>query len=294
MTESNCRLPIDDCGIAGENPQSAVVARATLSVVIIAKNEEHRISRCLESVRWADEIVVVDGCSTDPTVEICRAHGARVVSHAFVGDFSIERNLGLEAASGEWVLQLDADDVVTDGFRRRVFQMLAHDDPACDAYKFRRHSVLLGQPMRYGGWLHYIPNLVRRRTVRFTGRVHERPVVPGQIGVIEADIEHHPFHSVEEFRTRQQRYTALQAQELLEQRGRLPAWRIRWQQLRSTFKSFWKSYIKKQGFREGRNGLRFAVLFAWVEWLKWRKYSELIRRDRETEKQRGRENATKR
>ena len=256
-------------------PAASDGRRATLSAVIIAKNEERRIHRCLESIRWADEIVIVDGCSADRTVEICRAFGARVVSHAFEGDFSIERNLGIEAATSDWVLQLDADDVVTDGFRQAVLALLAHDDPACDAYKFRRKSVLLGQPMRYGGWLYYIPNLVRRRTVRFTGKVHERPVVPGQIGVIEADIEHHPFQTIDEFRARQERYTTLQAQELLEREGRLPLLVIRWRTLRRPFKTFWKSYIKKQGFREGRNGWRFAYLYAWVEWLKWEKYRKM-------------------
>ena len=253
------------------------VTRASLSVVIIAKNEERRIRRCLESIRWVDDIIVVDGCSDDRTVEICRSYGARIVSHAFEGDFSIERNLGMEAATGDWVLQLDADDVVTAEFRRRVSEMLAHDDPAFDAYKFRRKSVLLGRPMRYGGWLYYIPNLVRRHTVRFTGRVHERPVVPGQLGVIEADIEHHPFQTIAEFRARQQRYTTLQAQELLECHGRLPRWRVRWRIIHRPWKSFWKSYVKKWGCLEGYDRLRFAVLFAWVEWLKWRKYLALLR-----------------
>lgn len=250
--------------------------RATLSVVIIAKNEERRIRRCLESVRWVDEVVVVDGLSTDRTVEICQAYGAKIVPHAFEGDFSIERNVGMAAATGEWVLQLDADDVVSDEFRQKVSELLAHDDPAFDAYKFRRKSVLLGQPMRYGGWLYYIPNLVRRRTVRFTGRVHERPVVQGRTGVVEADIEHHPFETLDEFFQTHRRYTGLQAQELLEREGRLPSWRVRWRMLHRPWKSFWKSYVKKQGFREGWNGLRFAILFAWVEWLKWRKYLSLL------------------
>ena len=251
--------------------------RVKLSVVIIAKNEEHRITRCLESVRWADEIIVVDGMSTDRTAEICLAYGARIVSHAFEDDFSIERNLGLEAATGEWVLQLDADDVVTDDFRQRALELLVHDDPAFDAYKFRRKSVLLGQPMRHGGWLYYIPNLVRRRTVRFTGRVHERPVVPGRIGVIEADIEHHPCQTVQEFVERHKRYTTLQAQELLEREGRLPVWQVSWRMVHRPWKTFWKSYVKKQGFREGSIGLQFSVIDAWIQWLKWRKYFQLLR-----------------
>ncbi|MBI4343600.1 MAG: glycosyltransferase [Candidatus Omnitrophica bacterium] len=255
----------------GNHPVSP---RARLSVVILTKNEEARIGRCLQSVAWADELVVVDGLSTDRTVELCRQAGARVVSHAFEGSFAQERNLGLEAAGGEWVLQIDADDVVTPAFRAAVERLLTAPQPH-DAFKFRRKSYLMGRFMRHGGWYHYLPNLVRRGAVRYVGQVHERPVVRGSIGVLEADIEHHPCDDLAAFISRHNRYTSLQAQEMRRELPRLSARRLAWTMARRPWKTFWKSYVRKQGFREGVHGLLFAAIYAWIELVKWAKYWEL-------------------
>ena len=248
--------------------------RARLSVVILTKNEEEKIARCLQSVRWADEIIVVDGCSEDRTAEICRAFGATVIAHAFEGSFATERNLGMAHASGEWVLQIDADDVVTPEFRDAVEAMLCGDSPYA-AYKFRRRSVLAGRVMRYGGWYYAVPNLVRRDRVRYEGTVHERPVVAGEIGELDADIEHHPCEDLATFVARHNRYTSLQATELLTHLGVKRPGQIGRLMWKRSWKTFWKSYVKKQGYREGLHGLVFAEFFAGVEWLKWAKYWEL-------------------
>ncbi len=247
--------------------------RQRLSVVVLTKNEEPRIARCLESVRWADEIIVVDGLSTDRTVEICRGFGARVIEHPFGGSFAQERNLGLQQAQGDWVLQIDADDVATPGFRAAVERLLG-DPPPHAAVKFRRKSYFLGRFMRYGGWYHYLPNLVRRGAVRYEGLVHERPVVQGTIGQLDADIEHHPCEDLAEFLKRQDRYTGLAVQEMLAGGARLSEREVRARLLSRPWKTWWKSYVKKQGFREGMHGLVFAVFFAGVEFLKWAKYWE--------------------
>ena len=248
--------------------------RQRLSVVVLTKNEEARIARCLESVRWADELIIVDGLSTDRTVEICRGFGARVVPHAFEGSFAAERNLGMQHATGDWVLQIDADDVVTMQFRVVVERML-REGSSHAAFKFRRRSVLLGHVMRYGGWLHYLPNLVRRDRVRYEGTVHERPVFDGTIGVLDADIEHYPCEDLHRFCERHNRYTTMSAQELWQQHGRLPERQIKREMIRRPWKIFWKTYVKKQAFREGMHGLVFAVFYAGVEFLKWSKYWQL-------------------
>ncbi|MBI4353632.1 MAG: glycosyltransferase family 2 protein [Candidatus Omnitrophica bacterium] len=250
--------------------------RARLSVVILTKNEEARIARCLESVRWADDIIVVDGMSTDRTVEICRQFGARVIAHPFEGSFAVERNLGMERAVGEWVLQIDADDVVTPVFQAAVEQMLRNPTSHA-AFKFRRKSYLLGRFMRHGGWHHYLPNLVRRDAVRYEGLVHERPVMQGTIGQLDVDVEHHPCGDLTGFLARQNRYTSLAAQELLHTHGPLSDREARRLLVKKPFKTFWKSYVKKGGFREGMHGVVFAVFFAGVEFLKWAKYWELSR-----------------
>ncbi|MBI3088501.1 MAG: glycosyltransferase [Candidatus Omnitrophica bacterium] len=257
-----------------DGPRTPAGPRQRLSAVILTKNEEARVARCLESIRWADEIIVVDGLSTDRTAEICRRYGARVIPHPFSGDFGLERNVGNDMASGEWILQLDADDVVSPSLRADIERILRDGSPHA-AYKFRRKSWFLGHAMRHGGWYHYYPHLFRRGQAHFEGRVHHLLRTEGPMGALEGVLEHYPFDRIEQFVARHNRYTAIEAQEMLEKDGLLDARLVRYHLTRRPLKLFWKIYVKKQGFREGWHGLVFSILYAWVHFLKWAKYWEL-------------------
>jgi len=249
--------------------------RKRLSVVIITKNEEEKIARCLESIKWADEVVVVDGYSTDRTVEICRQFGAKIIQHQFEGDFGMERNIGGDAASGDWILQLDGDDVVTPGLKERIEEILKSDLPYA-AYKFRRKNFFLGHFMRYGGWYHYYPHLYKKGLARYNGRVHHLLKTDGKIGTIEEAVEHYPFQNFEQFIDRQNRYTSLEAKEMLEKEGASETKVIGYNLKVRPIKLFWKMYIKKMGFKEGIYGLFFSILYAWVHFIKWAKYWEEV------------------
>ncbi|MDD5423446.1 MAG: glycosyltransferase family 2 protein [Candidatus Omnitrophota bacterium] len=248
-----------------------------VSVAIIAKNEEENIARCLASVKWADEAIVVDGFSTDRTVEIARSSGAKVIQRRFTGSFADDRNAGQDSAKNDWVLHLDADDVVTKDFAARMEETLSKGESVV-VYKFRRKNFFLSHAMDHGGFHHYIPNLVDKRHVRYEGVVHEVPVYKGNMGQIEADIEHYPFGSISQFIVRQNRYTDISSKELLKKEGILPEAKIKSNMILKSLKMFWKSYVKKQGYKEGMYGLAFAVLFAWIHFLKWAKYWELVRK----------------
>jgi glycosyltransferase involved in cell wall biosynthesis len=247
-----------------------------ITAAVITKNEERNIARCLESVKWADDIVVVDGMSTDRTAKIARSFGARVFEHKFTGSFADDRNCANENAGHDWVLHIDADDVVTEGFRLKLAAAMAKREDVA-VYKFRRRNFFLGHSMDHGGFHHYIPNLVDRRRVRYEGMVHEVPVYDGATGVIEADINHYPFDTIDQFVSRQNRYAGIAAKKTLETEGVLSEKAVRHGLVNRTFKVFWKSYVKKQGYREGAYGLIFAVLFASINFLKWAKYWELVR-----------------
>jgi len=145
--------------------------KKTLTALIIAKNEEHRIRKCLDSIRWADEIVVVDGFSTDKTVEICKEYGANVVQHKFEGSFDIDCNLGIDSSKGDWILKLDADEVVAKSFKEDAEKILQHDR-GYSAFKFRRKNFFLGHFMRYGGWYHYSLHFFKKGKARYKGHVH--------------------------------------------------------------------------------------------------------------------------
>ena len=100
------------------------MSRAKVTAVLITKNEERNIKRCLESLKWVDEIVVVDGESTDGTLEIAKSYGAKIVNHAFEGDFGMERNIGNDNARGDWILALDADERVPQKTREAIEHIL--------------------------------------------------------------------------------------------------------------------------------------------------------------------------
>lgn len=252
-----------------EPPESGVcgngyAARASITAVVLAKNEERRIARCLSNLRWVDEVVVIDGQSADRTAEICRQLGARVMQRAFSGSFAEERNAGLDAATGSWVLQLDADDVVTPGMRRAVEAMLQHDDPGVDVYKFRRRSVFLGHALAYGAWTHYLPHLVRRSKARYVGRVHERPDVPEvRMGVLDGEVDHYFCEQFADYVGKLNRYSDLSAREFLESGQQLTSGDLWFKVVVRPIKLLWKVYVKKQGYRDGMYGLVMALQNSW-------------------------------
>lgn len=251
--------------------------RYTISAVILSKNSEGKIAHTLASLKgWADEIVVVDGLSTDRTVEICKMYGAKVISHEFAGDFGQERNIGIDNSSGDWILQLDTDEIVTEGFKREADRMLSRESD-CVAYKFLRKNFFLGHFMKHGGWYHYSLHFFKRGCARYKGRVHHDLIVDGKIGTIEAEIEHYPFDNLREFVERQNRYTSLEAEEIVSLNKHIDERLICYHMRKKPLKLFWKFYVKKKGYKEGTWGFLFSVLFAWVHFLKWSKVWELIR-----------------
>ena len=261
--------------------------RKKLSVVVITKNAEKKLRNCLESVKWADEIVIVDGHSTDDTVKIASEYAGKIIMSNFEG-FGNERNKGIDAATGDWILQLDADEVVTEGLRARLERILEGEDDGCVSFKFRRKNVFLGRPMMRGGWYHYSAHLFEKGYARYEGDIHETLVVNGKQGKLEEAVEHYPFDSMSEFIERQNRYTTLQAEEMFEKNSEIPEKTVMYNLKWKPIKLFNKLYIKKGGFLEGMRGLVFSVMFSWVHYVKWAKYWELGEVEkREVERRKG-------
>ncbi|MBI4313199.1 MAG: glycosyltransferase family 2 protein [Candidatus Omnitrophica bacterium] len=255
--------------------------REKITAVVLTKNEAKNIRGCLEAVHWVDEIVVVDGLSTDGTQAICREFGAKVIEHPFGGDFGEERNLGNANSTGDWILQLDGDDRVTEEFQKAALQILEKGTPHA-AFRFRRTNCFLGHWMRFGGWDHHSLHFFRRGKARYRGRVHHALLVDGTVGTLGAAVEHHPFDSLEQFIDRQNRYTSLEARELYDLHGPASEKEFRKQIMIKPLKLFWKMYVKKQGFRDGMHGLIFSGLFSFVHFMKWAKYWEICQLAQET------------
>lgn len=251
----------------------------SLTAVVLSYNSEKKIARCLQSLAgWADEIIVVDGLSTDKTIEIARAYGARVYSHSFLGAFSEERNFGIEKAKNEWVLQLDSDEVVTEEFKNKCNSILPTTQ--CSAFKFLRRNFFLGHEFKFGGWYHWSQHLLQKGCAHYEGKVHERMIVQGEVGAIDADILHFPFESISEFVERQNRYTALQAEDIIASEPNLEVKKIKYNITFKPLKLFKKMYLDKKGYKEGIYGLIFVILFSYVHFLKWAKVWEKLYKDK--------------
>ena len=253
--------------------------RESVAVVLMTKNEEKRLAHCLDQVKgWADEIVVIDDESADRTREIARGYTPKVFVHKSEDNHDQQWNLGLEKAASEWILHIDADEIVTPALKKAIDRALApldHGLTGFSAYDLMRLNFFLGRPMRHGGWRHKHRILFRRLRSRCTGQgIHVRLQVDGKVGFLDAEIEHHPFQSFSQFIDRQNHYTTVEAEVMLKEKGRLPWKEVRRQMLLRPWKLFWKMYVKQAGYRDGSTGFFFAALFAFFHHALWAKYWE--------------------
>jgi glycosyltransferase involved in cell wall biosynthesis len=229
---------------------------AGLSVVIIARDEESSIGDALESVKWADEIVVVDSGSTDRTVEIARAQGAKVRVTSDWPGFGAQKNRALAEATREWVLSLDADERVTPELREEITAVVAANGPA-DAYQMARLSSYCGRFMRHGGWWpDRVTRLFRRGSARFSDDlVHERVVVNGATGRLKGHLLHRAYEDLEEVLRKTDSYSTAGA------RMRFAAGE-RGSVTRAVAHGLWaflRTYVLRAGFLDGRHGFMLAV-----------------------------------
>lgn len=232
----------------------------TLAAVVIARNEEAQLGACLESLRFADEIVVVLDRSTDRSVEIARGFGARIVE----GEWELEgprRNAGLDACRCDWIIEVDADERVTPALVAEIRDTLAK--PGTDLFLVPMANHIGGKLVRYG-WGAYNgvaakPILFRAGTKRWGGgRVHPKMTVTGSRASLQQKINHFVDRDIADMFRRLNRYTDLAALDALDA-GEQPNLRGA---LRRVFSRGWKSYVARRGYREGAYGVALAAFSA--------------------------------
>ncbi len=249
--------------------------RESLAVVMMTKNEEQRLAHCLDQVKgWADEIVIIDDESADRTLEVARRYTDKVFVHKSHDNHDAQWNYGSEKASSEWILHIDADEIVPAALKSAIDQRLAQTD-GVNAYDLWRQNFFLGRPMRHGGWRHKHRILFRRAKSRCAGQgIHVKLQVEGKVSFLDAEIEHYPFSNLAQFIDRQNHYTSVDAGVLLKEKGKLPWKEVRRQMVFRPLKLFWKSYVKQGAWRDGPVAFYFAVLFAYFHHALWAKYWE--------------------
>ncbi|TSA22768.1 MAG: glycosyltransferase family 2 protein [Betaproteobacteria bacterium] len=244
----------------------------TLSVILITKNEAERLPRCLESVRFADEIIVLDSGSTDATLEIARRYTDQVfISDGWPG-FGPQKNAALSHASGDWVLSLDADEWLTPELAAEVQRVLAA--PQADVYEIPRLSSFCGREMRHSGWWpDHVARLFRRGTARFSDDlVHERLLFTTHARRLMHPIRHETYRHLDEMLVKLNRYSTAGAQNQLDQGKRAGLGKA----ISRGLWAFLRTYIIRAGFLDGREGFLLAVANAETTYYRYLKLMYLV------------------
>lgn len=247
--------------------------REPLSVTVITLNEERNLGRCLASVSWADELIVLDSGSTDGTVEIAERHGARVFTEEWQG-FVTTKNSAVAKASHGWVLSLDADEWLTDEGADEIRSVLR--SPDADAYAINRRSVFCGAFLEALWNPDWVVRLFRKdRAVFSGGHVHEsiRMHRGSRVRKLREPLAHIPYRTIEDYVARMNRYTGLAADTLHEKGKSASITRM----LFSPPLTFMKYYILKMGFRDGVRGLVVSAGSGFYVLLKYAKLWEKSR-----------------
>jgi len=279
-----------------------------VSIIIPIKNEAANLPRCLDCVKWADEILVVDSASTDGSIAIAQQHGAKVVQFEFNGTWPKKKNWALENLQfrNEWVFVLDADEVLPPEAETEFAQAIA-DGGDIAGYWINRRFMFMGRWLRHAYYPNWNLRLFRHALGRYekltgaeTGsgdnEVHEHVVVQGPTGRLKCEMEHHAFPSIEVFVEKHNRYSNWEARvaadELLSGTPRdlsnAPVERRRRLKLLSQrlpfrpWLRFLYIYVWQKGFLDGRDGYYFARLHAFYEFLSVAKTYELRRRTEES------------
>lgn len=242
-----------------------------ITAYVMSFNEARQIRDVMETLHWADEIILVDSFSTDGTVEIAREYGARILSEKFCG-FGKLRNFALAASKHDWVVSIDSDERSTPEFVAEVRKTVAAPQHA--AYFVPRLNYFLGRPIRYCGMYpdYRQPQVFDRSKFKYREHlVHEGFDCDGSLGYLTQPIVQHPFPTLAVMMAKNERYTTLMAQRYFNDGRRASLSKL----LFSPASGFLKKYFLQQGFREGTPGFLFAALHGYYTLLKYAKLWEL-------------------
>ncbi len=242
-----------------------------ISATIIVRNEERNIARVIESLRCCDEILVLDSGSTDRTMEIAAKLGARVVESSWHG-YAAQKNIAAELAANDWILALDADESLSEALEAEIWH-IKKEGPRYDGYTMPRMAQYLGRWILHSGW--YPDRKVRlfdRRKAKWIGQyVHESVVVQGRVGHLQSNLLHYTCSSLSEHLRSMDRYTTLAAEGLIAQKEKITFAKI----LFNPPWTFFRTYVLKQGFLDGLEGLTIAYMAAFYNFVKYTKATSM-------------------
>lgn len=247
---------------------------AKLTAVILTKNEERNILDCLESVAWADEVVVFDSFSEDHTVELAQRWGATVHQHPF-RNYADQRQAALAWVDSDWIFFVDADERATSELAEEVRGVINQETRA--GWWVPRRNYIFGRWIRHAGWYpDYQLRLLRRDRACYdpTREVHEVVILDGEEGYLKNTLTHYNYDTVADFIARQDFYIDYEAK-ILYKRGLRPRWR---NFILQPLREFWRRYISLQGYKDGAHGLLLSLLMAYYNFVMYCRLRRLWRK----------------
>jgi glycosyltransferase involved in cell wall biosynthesis len=256
-----------------------VAERPPISVVLITRNEAGRIRACLDGVRWAEEIIVVDQHSRDDTAAICREYGARVIERDMAAGFGEQKNFAIAQATHPWILSLDADEEVTPALRRTIEAAVSEPGDYV-GFRIPRLTSYLGRFIRHCGWYPSpVLRLFRRGHGRFSDAlVHEEVLVDGPVGDLGEDLLHRSYDSLADHVRKLLVYTAWDARMLRRRGVRLRPLRAVWWLALKPAAAFVRKFVVQRGYREGWHGFVLSAMSALVVFVNAVRLAELTGR----------------
>lgn len=247
----------------------------TLTVSIITLNEEKNLARTLESVKkFADEIVIVDSGSTDKTEEIAKNFNAKFYFQKWLG-YGPQRNKAIELASSEWVLNIDADEEISEELAKKIADIKDDKNDKIDVFKINFMSVCFGKKIKHGGWSNsYRIRLFKKNSGRFNeNNVHEEFITNSHIGKINEYILHHSYSDLEDYFTKFNKYTTLGAIEYYKKNKKASLVSI----VLNPIYKFIRMYFFRLGFLDGLEGFILAITSSLYTMVKYYKLKEICR-----------------
>lgn len=239
-----------------------------VSAIILTKNEERNIARCIQSVKWCDEIIVVDDNSSDKTIEIARKYKTTIYQRSLNNNFSAQRNFGISKARQEWILFVDSDEVVTDALAYEISSVLGlkkdQNLKTLNGFYLKRSDFMWGKQLKYGetGNIKLL-RLGRKGFGMWEGMAHEEWKIDGLVGKLINPLLHFPHETLSEFLKEINFYTDIRAQELKNKKAKTYSLSI----LIYPLGKFLVDYFIKRGFMDGVHGLIFALIMSFHSFL---------------------------
>ena len=243
-----------------------------LSCVVLTKNAEQDIGECLETIKWADEIIIVDDFSTDGTIDICRRYTDKIFEKRFIG-YPEQRDYGLQKTSHHWVLCLDADERIVEELKEEIIKKLS-SSPAVSGFLIRRLNIVLGKEVKYSGW--YETNNLRlfdKTKVAFdlSMKYVERVNVSGPLSSLKQDLIHHTCRSFGSYFERVNLWSTLNAKDMRTKGIRITLLLVWYYFFLKPIMIFFIKYVVKHGYRDKFIGFLIAVMSAFTYFVSYAK-----------------------